>query len=263
MNRTVEPMSQPWQPWLRWPLPALATWLAAWALWFGLRTAGAPAWLALLLALAAGALAALAIDGLMRRAIVVAGFPLSALALGGAADLPAWGWLAALLPLLLVYPLRAWRDAPFFPTPVDALLGLDRTIGLAPGASILDAGCGAGHGLQALRRVWPQARLEGVEWSAPLGLLARWRCPWASVHRADMWQQSWAGRDLVYLFQRPESMPRATAKALHEMRPGSWLVSLEFEATELRPVARLGAAGGRPVWVYRMNQGEDAPAAAR
>jgi hypothetical protein len=47
------------------------------------------------------------------------------------------------------------------------------------------------------------------------------------------------------------------------MRPGSWLVSLEFEATELRPVARLGAAGGRPVWVYRMNQGEDAPAAAR
>jgi hypothetical protein len=249
VNAVVEPLSRLWQ---RWPLPALVAWLAAWGLWLALRAAGTPAGLALALACMAAALAGLAVHGALRRAIVAAGFPLSALALGAAAELPAWSWGAALLPLLLVYPVRAWRDAPFFPTPAGALTGLDRSITLAPGARVLDAGCGVGHGLRALHRLWPQARFEGVEWSAPLSLLSRWRCPWAAVQRGDMWQQSWAGRDLVYLFQRPESMPRASAKALREMRPGSWLVSLEFEATGLRPLARCGAPGGRPVWVYRI-----------
>jgi hypothetical protein len=249
VSLTVETPPRLWQ---RWPLPAVVAWVGAWALWFALRSVWAPTALALALAGMAGALAALAVDGGLRRAIVAAGFPLSALALGAGGELPAWIWGVALLPLLLVYPVRAWRDAPFFPTPADALAGLDRTISLPAGANVLDAGCGAGHGLQALHRVWPQARFEGVEWSAPLRLLSQWRCPWATVKRDDMWQQSWADRDLVYLFQRPESMPRAAAKALREMRPGSWLVSLEFEARELRPVARCGAPGGRPVWVYRI-----------
>jgi SAM-dependent methyltransferase len=232
----------------------LATWVAAWGLWLLLRSAGAPSTLAWMLAAALGAAAALAVDGLLRRVIVALGFPLSMLALGSSTDLPAWSWLAALLPLLLVYPVRAWRDAPFFPTPADALQGLDGVITLAPGARVLDAGCGAGHGLRALHRLWPQARLEGVEWSAPLRWLSAWRCPWATVRRGDMWQQSWADRDLVYVFQRPESMPRAAEKALREMRPGSWLVSLEFEAAALQPLARCGAAGGRPVWVYRIGK---------
>ena len=57
---------------------------------------------------------------------------------------------------------------------------------------------------------------------------------------------------MVYLFQRPESMARAVAKAQAQMRPGTWLVSLEFEANTMQPEARLDAPGGRPVWLYRM-----------
>jgi len=36
------------------------------------------------------------------------------------------------------------------------------------------------------------------------------------------------------------------------MRPGSWLVSLEFEAVGRAPQARMALASGRPVWVYRV-----------
>ena len=34
---------------------------------------------------------------------------------------------------------------------------------------------------------------------------------------------------MVYLFQRPESMQRAWDKARRDMRPGTWMVSLEFD----------------------------------
>jgi hypothetical protein len=238
---------------LRWPLPALLAWVVAWALLWLLRGLGVMGALAFVAASMAGAALALTVVGRFRRALVAGGFPLSALALDGAAGLPAWAWLAALAPLLLAYPMRAWRDAPFFPTPADALAGLDEVIELPQGARIVDAGCGLGHGLHALHRLWPQADFSGVEWSAPLRLLAAWRCPWAAVRRADMWAEPWTGFDLVYLFQRPESMPRAVQKAQREMRCGAWLVSLEFEAAGLRPQARLALPGRRVVWVYRMS----------
>jgi len=178
-----------------------------------------------------------------------AGFPLSALALGLGAGWPAWAWLVLLAPLLAAYPLRAWRDAPFFPTPANALQGLDALV--PPPQRVLDAGCGLGHGLAALRRLWPQAELHGVEWSAPLARLAAWRCPGAHIARGDMWGRSWADCDLVYVFQRPESMARVWDKAEREMSAQAWLVSLEFEVPGRAPVACLNGPHRKPVWVYR------------
>lgn len=232
-----------------WPLPALAAWALGWACWGLAAAIGAPLPLALALGMAAGATLAAACSGRWRQLIAAAGFPLSAWALGASVVWPAWAWLALMLPLLLAYPLRAWRDAPFFPTPSDALVSLAQS--LPPPASVLDAGCGLGHGLRALRRLWPQARLEGVEWSPLLALLTRLRCPWATVSRGDMWAADWRAHDLVYVFQRPESMSRVWAKACAEMKAGSWLVSLEFAVDGVAPWACLRSEGQRPLWIYR------------
>ena len=157
---------------------------------------------------------------------------------------------ALLVPLLLAYPLRAWRDAPFFPTPAGALQGLPAVVGRP--ARVLDAGCGLGHGLRALRRQWPGVRFEGVEWSPLLAVAARLACPWAHVRRGDMWAHSWAEQDLVYVFQRPESMARVWHKAQAELAPGSWLVSLEFAVPGVAPHAQLASGAQRPVWIYRI-----------
>lgn len=239
--------------WLRWPwpLPALLVWCLAWAAWVGGVSVGLPQHAAWLLATGVGAIGMLSCQGAWRRALVVTGFPLSAWVLGAGAALPSWTWLLLLLPLAVVYPLRAWRDAPFFPTPEQALQGLDALLPV-PGR-VLDAGCGLGHGLQALRKLWPQARLRGVEWSPVLALAARARCRWAQVSRGDLWSDSWSEEDLVYVFQRPESMPRVWAKAQQEMRPGTWLVSLEFAVPGVSPSASLQLPGRRPVWAYRMS----------
>ena len=116
-------------------------------------------------------------------------------------------------------------------------------------------GCaGAAHAarISALRRAYPLARLEGVEWSWPLALATRAVCRFARVQRADMWAHAWAGYQLVYLFQRPESMPRALAKARAEMADGTWLASLEFEAEGWMPQAVLPCPDGRSLWLYRL-----------
>ncbi len=233
-----------------WPLPALAGWALAWAVWVLLQQWGAPPTAGLILATATGGSAALACDGIARRFWVAAGFPLSAWTLGAAATWPSWAWLLLLLPFLLAYPLRAWRDAPFFPTPARALQGLAGVVGQP--IRVLDAGCGLGHGLQALRAQWPQAELHGVEWSPLLAAATRWRCRWAQVTRGDLWAQDWRSFDLVYAFQRPESMERLWTKALAELPAGHWLVSLEFAVPEVEPHASFQAPGQRPVWIYRV-----------
>ena len=186
-----------------------------------------------------------------RRRITAVGFPLSVLGVLVAGVVPGWVWLLPLALLTLVYPLRSWRDAPFFPTPAGALGELARRAPLAPNARIVDLGCGIGDGLRELRRAYPQAEIEGVEWSGLLRGICALRCRDATVVRGDIWAADWSAYDLVYLFQRPESMARAVVKASAELRPGAWLVSLEFEAPGLRPQHVLDGAGGRRVCLYR------------
>jgi SAM-dependent methyltransferase len=237
---------------LPWPLPALLAWAAAWASASAVGAVGAGAGWALSSGAAIGCALASLSTGLRRRAIAALGFPVSAALLGGlGSSFNAWAWLALLLPLVLLYPLGAWRDAPFFPTPTSALDGLDAIVAPAP-RRVLDAGCGLGHGLAALARLWPAAQLAGIERSAPMAWLAARRVPAAHVMHGDMWRKPWAGHDLVYLFQRPESMARAWAKAVAEMDPGSWFASLEFAVPGVAPHARLDAGAGRPLYVYRV-----------
>ncbi len=78
------------------------------------------------------------------------------------------------------------------------------------------------------------------------------------MERGDIWKADWSAYDMVYLFQRPESMPRAIEKARAELKPSSWLVSLEFEAVGLTPLAKLEGSKGKPVWVYQGLRGKAA-----
>lgn len=235
---------------LLWPLSALMTWAATWAVFLLVLAPRLPLLLAVGLATMLGVICSVVAGSFWRRLAVSAGFPLSLL-LSGVVTLPAWAWLLPLLLILFIYPMNAWRDAPLFPTPAAALRELEVHAPLSAGAKILDAGCGLGHGLLALRTAYPQAALFGIEWSWPLRLLAAIRCPWASIRQGDIWRADWRAYDMVYLFQRPESMPRAAEKARAELKPGAWLVSLEFVAEELQAQGRIQTVEGKPVWLYQ------------
>ena len=233
-----------------WPLPALAAWVGCWFVFVLIEGLGAAASAAAAGATVVGAGLAFLAPSRWRRIVVAAGFPLS-LAIGHADALPAWTWLVALVVLALVYPPATWRDAPLFPTSRRALRGLGDAVPLAKDVAILDAGSGSGAALVELRREYPHARLTGIERSWPLWLATMLRCRFARVRRGDFWSADWRPYALVYLFQRPESMPRALAKAAHELRPGAWLASLEFEIGTLVPQGVLDGGDGRRVWLYR------------
>ena len=234
-----------------WPLPALGAWAACWLLWLALGRIGIGTDAALIAGALVGVALSLCAATPWRRVFVAGGFPFSVAISGTAPPVPSWSWLVPLALLALVYPLRAWRDAPVFPTRRGTLRGLARDVRLAPGAAILDAGSGAGAALLELHREYPEARLTGIEWSWPLWLASALRCRFARVRRGDFWSADWTPVALVYLVQRPESMPRALAKAAHELRPGAWLASLEFEIATLAPERILDAGDGRRVWLYR------------
>lgn len=233
-----------------WPLPALLVWVLAWACFSLLQQAGLAQWAAALVVSGVGLLTSLWGQTWWRRSMLALGFPLSWMVLA-AGNLPAWLWLLPLGVLLLVYPLNAWRDAPVFPTPAGALDGLAGHIALPEGSKVLDAGCGVGDGLKALRRAWPSAAIHGVEWSWPLRGLCALRCPWATVRQGDLWQSDWSQFELVYLFQRPETMSRAAVKSLGEMRPGCWLVSLNFPIPDVTPTYVAELDDGREVYAYQ------------
>ena len=235
---------------LPWPLPAFLSWGLCWLALSLLLRAGLTVTDALAASTLLGVLLSLLGASWWRRLFIGLGYPLSLLLAGGL-SLPAWGWLLPLALLALIYPLNAWRDAPLFPTPAEALNELPNVAPLEPGARVLDAGCGLGHGLEALRQAYPLAELHGIEWSRPLAWLCARRCPWAQVTRGDIWKADWSAYELVYLFQRPESMPRAIEKARAELKAGAYLVSLEFEAVGLTPVAKLEGAQEKVVWLYR------------
>ena len=235
-----------------WPLPALLAWIACWLLFFAISALGASPAAALATAAAFGvAVSALGATP-WRRALIALGFPLSLAASGLAGSPPAWAWLLPLALLIFLYPLRAWRDAPLFPTPIGALAGLAQLTPLAPGARIVDAGCGLGDGLRELQREFPNAQLDGWEWSWPLRIACAWRCRFARVSHADIWAADWSPFAMVYLFQRPESMARAVAKAMQELQPGAWLASLEFDAPGLAASKVLECSDGRRLWLYQV-----------
>ena len=238
-------------PPMPWPLPALLTWAAAWSAFIGFAWLDIATSIALTIATSLSVALALLGSTPWRRIFIAAGFPLSLLASGMAGTAPAWAWLLPLALLALLYPINTWRDAPLFPTPTGGLSGLAALVPLRDHAHILDAGCGLGAGLRELHREYPAARFEGLEWSWPLRFACAWRCRFARVRRADIWAADWSAHDMVYLFQRPESMPRAATKAACELRRGAWLASLEFEVPGLKPQQVLNCPEGRRLWLYQ------------
>ena len=106
---------------LTWPVPALLAWGSSWLLFKGLQMVGLSETIAFIAATCLGGFLSALAHTTMRKALIVLGFPLSMAASSATLNVPPIGWLFLLGLIVLVYPRKAWRDAPLFPTPKKAL----------------------------------------------------------------------------------------------------------------------------------------------
>lgn len=186
-------------------------------------------------------------------------FPASYCALWASVWLPSWTWGLCFLAGLLVYPRLDASTAPLWRSPKELGLSLGMalsTMDFKPGTA-LDAGCGLGDGVLAMRTAIPDAQVDGMESAWLPWIIAMLRCG-KGISRIDMWSASWSEYDLVYLFLRPEAMPRAKEKCARELRPEAIVACLDFPIPDSLPLLVFEPKEGRQVRLYKageLNQG--------
>ncbi|WP_328395742.1 class I SAM-dependent methyltransferase [Nocardia sp. NBC_00416] len=111
----------------------------------------------------------------------------------------------------------------------------------APGARILDIGCGAGWSAIALAHAYPQARVQGVDIDAPSVRMARRNAAAAGVEDrsefriADAAELPEGGADIAFAFECVHDMPRPVdvlAAARRALTPGGFLVVMDEAVAE-------------------------------
>jgi len=177
------------------------------------------------------------------------------LALLGASQfaLPPWLFLVIFLFMLVLYWSTFRTQVPYYPSgksawdAVAAQLPQDRPV------SVIDIGSGLGGLVLDLARRRADIRATGIE-LAPLPWLASWlRARLSGSHarflRGDYEALDFADYDAVFAYLSPAVMSALWRKAKAEMRPGSILMSYEFEIIEAT------AETAQPLSVYLPNTG--------
>lgn len=156
------------------------------------------------------------------------------------------------------------------------LFGRDRALrALAPpdGGSVLEIGCGTGRNLAMVHRLWPQARLYGIDISNEMLKSARARLgPRARLEQADATAfdaESLFGRgcfDRVIMAYCTSMIPRwqqAVAEACWLLAPGGSLHIVDFGPMDRMPGLMRRALLAWLVRFHVMPRGELAEAAMR
>jgi SAM-dependent methyltransferase len=157
-------------------------------------------------------------------------------------DLPAWGYLAAFLLLLLFYWSSFRTRVPLYLSDRKAWQALASLLPDARPFRMIDLGSGFGGVLFHLEARFPQGQFSGVEIAPAPWLISRLRAR-LRHSRVDFMRRDYARLDLgafdvVFAFLSPAAMPDLWQQAERQMRPGSLFVSLSF-GVDARPPERV------------------------
>jgi SAM-dependent methyltransferase len=176
-------------------------------------------------------------------------FPLALLA-GVALQLPPMLFLGGFLTLLLIYWSTFRTQVPYYPSgrrawdAVAAVLPPDRPL------FVIDIGSGLGGLVLDLARRRPESTFVGIE-LAPLpwlasALRARLAGSGARFVRGDYEHLDLGAYDAVFAYLSPAAMDGLWRKARAEMRPGSLLLSYEFNIGAKPPDINIMPTGAGP-----------------
>ncbi|MBY0238577.1 MAG: class I SAM-dependent methyltransferase [Burkholderiaceae bacterium] len=165
-------------------------------------------------------------------------FPLAVL-LALALALPPLFYLLVFLLLLGVYWSTYRTQVPLYNSGVAVWRAVERELPSRPGLNLIDIGSGLGGMALHLARARADALVTGIELAPLPWLLSRLRArltgSTARFVRGDYETLDFSAYDLVFAYLSPAAMPGLWAKARREMRPGSLLISYEFEIANCPP----------------------------
>ncbi len=166
-------------------------------------------------------------------------FPLAVL-LALALALPPLLYLLVFLLLVGVYWSTYRTQVPLYNSGVAVWEAVVRELPQRAGLRVIDIGSGLGGLALHLARARPDAQVTGIELAPLPWLVSRLRARLsgspARLVRGDYARLDFSAYDVVFAYLSPAAMPDLWSKASREMRPGSLLISYEFEIDACPPV---------------------------
>ncbi len=169
--------------------------------------------------------------------------------------IPPWIWPVLLLICLGLFAGVLRSRVPLYLSNRATWTAVEALLPAGP-IRIVDVGAGLGGLMAHLARRRPDATVDGIE-IAPMTWLLCWLRlrlggSRARVRLGDLAGLDLAAYDVVFAFLSPEPMPELHARAQATMRPGTLMISCEFEVAGCEPDERIDVPGGRPLLVWRI-----------
>ncbi len=190
-----------------------------------------------------------------------------------------WRWIHVFFPLA-VWALLSWQlpselyllgfalsvslywtsfrtQVPFFPSRPVVWQQVAQLLPPNQALRLIDIGSGLGDMPMHIAKSSPSSRVEGIE-IAPLPWLisvlrAKFRRSGVSFKLGDYRALNFAHYDVIFAYLSPAAMLALWDKAKLEMRPGSLLISLEFDIPGVQPSHCIQSEHGSPaLYVWAM-----------
>ena len=153
--------------------------------------------------------------------------------------------------------LPATRGALYVSTSRVRISALMDALPMRPDQLLIDIGCGDGR---VLRQAWRRYGVRGIGYE--LNLLAYLKAKVLclgfkdiKVTRRDFWTVDLSGADIVFCYLFPDVMQDLSAKFSSELKPGTVVVSCNFDLPGFSPDQVLRPSNSlhnSPIYLYRL-----------
>lgn len=162
-----------------------------------------------------------------------------------------------LLALVISAAIAGMSAAPWLPTKAKDRNHLLESLKLEPGQKVIDLGCGDGSMLFAVARKFPEVECVGYDISL-LPLLFAWGRKllkpkaYKNVHIyfGNLFKQSVANFDLVFVFLLPKSYPRLVEMLKYYLKDDARVIVEAWPLPHITPVETLKSEGCLPIFIY-------------
>ncbi|HOY69873.1 MAG TPA: class I SAM-dependent methyltransferase [Methylotenera sp.] len=172
-------------------------------------------------------------------------------------QLPSEIYLACFIVTTGIFWTTFRSQVPFFPSRPAVWQEIEQLIPQHRPTRVIDIGSGLGDMAMYIANQRPLCQAEGIE-IAPLPWVVSQVRGFFKQSRArfklgDYYDLNFADYDIIFAYLSPVAMPLLWNKAMQEMKPGSLLVSLEFEIEQMQPTNIITPKDQSPnLYVWRM-----------